>query len=50
MNTPANIKTTEIIIEEEKCSLSAKPQMLATIGMKYVNEDAKMGDVSLISR
>ena len=50
INTPAKIKIIEIGIEEEKCSLSAKPQRVATIGIKYVTEEAKMGDVSLISR
>ena len=50
MNTPANINTTEIIIEEVKCSLSAIPHKVATIGIKYVTDEAKIGDVSLISR
>jgi hypothetical protein len=40
--------TIEISIEEEKCSLSAMPHRVATIGMKYVTEEAKIGDVSLI--
>jgi hypothetical protein len=48
--TPANTKMTATGIWEEKCSLSAKPQRVATTGIKYETEDAKIGDVSLMSR
>jgi hypothetical protein len=49
MNTPANIKITEIIIADVKRSLSAIPQKVATIGIRYVTIDPKTGEVSRIS-
>jgi hypothetical protein len=46
--TPAKTKITATSIEDVRCSLSASPHIVATIGIKYVTIDAKTGDVSLM--
>jgi hypothetical protein len=48
--TPAKIKIIEINIDEVKCSLSARPHIVATIGIKYVTMVANIGVVSLTRR